>query len=264
MSARSTRKPPNRIVAALAFLISSGGLLGAGATVWVAYLKRSDATPKSDAAVPSQSVYVTGSNNSGVTNTAGRDVINNTYILPESAKPSQQGKVGPGGSRSAPFPAEQYIDRGVHRVAGTFNVAVAVQGLPNSRPLLEAMHRALIARDMSVIPLFREKFRQDGTAQRLFGGDAGLAANLKLRDYVDGVLLAEFRFVGPAQLVQDGVYIREAVLEVHAIDPSSGEIRKVLEIREKGGGASAESSSENALTRLEEEVQNNIAGWIWV
>src|SRR5262249_55144829 len=155
-------------------------------------------------------------NNSQV---AGRDVINN-YIMPDSAKTSSQGK-GQGAGRPA-FPTEQYIDRGVHRVAGTFNVAVAVQGLPNSTPLLEAIHRALIDRDMSVIPLFRAKFQQDGTARRLFGGDAGLAANLKLRDYVDSVLLAEFRFVGPAQLVQGDVYIREAVLEVHAIDPSSG------------------------------------------
>ncbi len=68
----------------------------------------------------------------------------------------------------------------------------------------------------------------------------GLAANLKLRDYVDR-LLAEFHFVGP-RAGSAGTYIREAVLEVHAIDPASGEVRKVLEIREKGGGATAEQS----------------------
>jgi hypothetical protein len=81
---------------------------------------------------------------------------------------------------------------------------------------------------------------------------------------VDSVLLAEFRFAGPAQRDQGGLYIREGVLEVHAIDPSSGEVRKVLEIREKGGGATAEQSSENALTRLEESIENDLSGWNWV
>jgi len=183
-------------------------------------------------------------------------------LFPAAARANTSGETHPPHARA--FPLDEYIDRGVHRVGGSLNVAVAVQGAPNAKALLDALHRALIEREMSVVPLFREKFRQDGTAQRLFGGDAGLAANLKLRDYVDSVLLAEFHFVGPAQAVQGNLYIREAVLEVHAIDPASGEVRKVLEIREKGGGATAEQSSENALTRLEQSIANDMSGWVWV
>jgi hypothetical protein len=167
---------------------------------------------------------------------------------------------------SVASPYERYIDPGVHRVAGTLNVAVALQGLPGfpAGPLKDAVHRALIDRGMTVVPLFRELFMRDGTARRLFAGDASLAAGLKLREHVDSVLLAELRFVGPAQSMGDGLYIREAVLEVHAVDVSSGEIRKVLEIRGKGGGANEELSSINAVDRLQEQVEANIAGWVWV
>jgi hypothetical protein len=264
------------------WLIGSGGLLATAATILVAFITRGDATPPSPATPPpsaGQAISVQGNGNhtsnsstsdshdihGPVSNSqiVGRDVNNTTNIniSPDALKALTQGQARPGTKSIRP---EDYIDRGVHRVSGSLNVAVVVQGAADTAPLLSAMHRALIDRDMAVVPLFREKFRRDGTAQRLFAGDAALATSLKLRDYVDSVLLAEFRFAGPAQHVQGGLYIREGVLEVHAIDPSSGEVRKVLEIREKGGGSTAEQSSENALTRLEESIENDISGWIWV
>jgi hypothetical protein len=195
---------------------------------------------------------------------------------PSSISPHKEPVVGPGAtdesrqksqqsrSKARAFPLDDYIDRNVHRIAGSLNVAVAIQGLPSSSSVAAALRRALSGRGMAELPLFKEKFRQDGTAQRLFAGSAALAGDLKLREFVDSVLLAEFRFVGPAQAVEGGLFIREAVLEVHAIDPSSGEVRKIQEIREKGGGATAELSSENAVTRLEEAVEGNISEWIWV
>lgn len=199
------------------------------------------------------------SNNNNVTNNNSHNTTN-INITPEALRSltNAQDRL-----RTKAFPVEDYIDRSVHRVAGSLNVAVAVQGLPDSGRMLDAMHHALLQREMAVIPLFRAKFRQDGTARRLFAGDAALAANLRLREFVDSVLLAEFHFAGPAQLVEDNMYIREAVLEVRAIDPSSGEIRKTLAIREKGGGPTAEQSSENALTRLEQSIEDNISGWNW-
>ena len=127
-----------------------------------------------------------------------------------------------------------------------------------------AMHRALVERvDMNVVPLFREQFRQDGI-ERLFNGDASLAKRLKLREHCESVLLGVLRFVGPAQQVGTDLYMREVVLEVRAVDPATGRVLKSLEIREKGGGASAELSSVNAITRLEQQVQANISEWSWV
>jgi hypothetical protein len=168
--------------------------------------------------------------------------------------------------RRSPSDYERYINASAPRVAGTLNVALALRGLPGHSPgsLEGAMQRALIDRGMSVIPLFRESFQKEGLERRLFLGDATLAGALKLREHIDSVLVGELRFVGPAQLVSDGLYVREAVLEVHAIDPASGRVMHTLEIREKGGGANAELSSVNALERLEEKVQASISEWTWV
>jgi hypothetical protein len=158
---------------------------------------------------------------------------------------------------------DKYIDSHAYRVAGKLNVAVAVHSLPgfDAAPLEGAMRRALNERGFSVIPIFRERFETDGTGQRLFDGDPSLATRLKLQKHCDSLLLGTLRFVGPAQAVEGGLYIREAVLDIHAIDPSSGEVLHSLEIREKGGGANAELSTVNALSRLEEKVANSISEW---
>lgn len=165
----------------------------------------------------------------------------------------------------APDLSRKYIDSAVQRVAGTMNVAVSFIGLTDQAAdvLDEAMQRALGERGMSVIPLFRTAFSADGANRRLFDGDAALASALKLKDHVDSVLIGELRYNGPAQVV-NGLYLREVVLEVHAIDPSSGEVRKRLQVRGKGGGANEELSSQNAIDRLEQEVETNISEWIWI
>jgi hypothetical protein len=165
----------------------------------------------------------------------------------------------------APSYSERYIDPKVYRVASSLNVAIAVQGLSHSdiAPLEGVIRTALQGRGYSVVPIFRESFRTDGLGQRLFDGDPSLASRLKLQQHCDALVLGALRFVGPAQAVGGGLYIREVVLDVRKIDPASGQPGPSLEIREKGGGASAELSTINALSRLEDKVEASISEWSW-
>jgi hypothetical protein len=126
------------------------------------------------------------------------------------------------------------------------------------------MQSALRDRDLAIVPIFRERFRSDGLQKRLFNGDPSLVTSLKLQQHCDSVLIGVLRFVGPAQLVDGGFFIREAVLDVHAIDPVTGRVKESLEISEKGGGASAELSTVNAIARLKEKVEASISEWSWV
>jgi len=86
---------------------------------------------------------------------------------------------------------------------------------------------------------------------------------LKLQNYCDWVLLGVLRFVGPAQQVAGGLYIREVVLDIHSIDPLSGDVGRALEIREKGGGTSEQLSTQNALDRLQNSVETSVKEWTW-
>jgi hypothetical protein len=160
---------------------------------------------------------------------------------------------------------EKYIDPRASRQAGKMNVAISIQGGAGEElaPLEEAMRQGLIEGGNSVIPLFRDRFRIDGIGTRLFDGDPTLAGKLKLRDHCDALLLGSLRFVGPAQEVASGLYVREIVLDVHQIDPVSGQIGKSLEIREKGGGSDAQLSTINALSRLKDKIETSISEWTW-
>jgi hypothetical protein len=163
------------------------------------------------------------------------------------------------------FQLAKYVNTGAARIAGSLNVAISVRELSgtNTAPLEAAIRRALDNRGYSVIPLFREAFQRDGLAQQLLDGDPSIANRLKLQQYCDAVLLGVVRFVGPAQAVAGGMYIREAVLDIHEIDPLSGHLGPALEIREKGGGTNERLSTENALDRLENEVATSLREWSW-
>lgn len=230
---------------------------------------------------------VHGNNNGNVTdsdngnnsvNNAGGDIVNGD-------KTSTSQRISAGTSinipRAEPAPAKvetpsrptasisdykKYIDSNVHRVAGTTNVAIVLRGLPGFPPdaLESAVQRALRERGFRIAPIFRNQFREDEAELRLFSGDVSFANRLKLQEHCDSVLLGVLRFVGPAQVVDGGMFIREAVLEIRALDPSTGRVIDSLEISEKGGGATAELSAINAVSRLKESVIANISGWSWV
>jgi hypothetical protein len=129
--------------------------------------------------------------------------------------------------------------------------------------LEDALREALSKRGFSVIPFFREPFKHEGLAQKLYDGDPELAGRLMLRQHCDSVLLGVLRFSGPAENV-DGLYIREAVLDIHAIDPATGQVVNALKLRQKGGGSTAELSTVNAMIRLEEEVETSLSEWSWI
>ena len=77
------------------------------------------------------------------------------------------------------------------------------------------------------------------------------------------MLIGVLRFVGPAQQISGGLYIREVELDIHTVDPLSGDVGQALEIREKGGGASEQLSTENALDRLRNSVESSVKEWTW-
>lgn len=169
------------------------------------------------------------------------------------------------GEHVSSFRLEKYVDVRAARVAGATNVAVAVHrgAGPNSAPLEDALHEALRRRGFSVIPFFREPFKRDGLVEKLYNGDPELAGRLTLRKHCDSVLLGVLRFSGPAENV-DGLYVREAVLDIRAIDPGTGQVVNSLEIRQKGGGSTAELSTVNAMIRLEEQVEASLSEWSWI
>lgn len=228
---------------------------------------------KNDAPPPSlPTININSGNNSG--NNAGGDIINgNNATTRQSISadttlniPKVEVKI-----KETPRPAvvsdyKKYIDSNVQRVAGTTNVAIALRGLPGFPPgaLESAVQRALRERGFRIVPIFRNQFREDEAELRLFNGDASFANRLKLQEHCDSVLLGVLRFGGPAQAVEGGMYIREVVLEIRALDPSTGLVIDSLEISEKGGGSTAELSAINAVSRLKESVIANISGWSWV
>jgi len=163
------------------------------------------------------------------------------------------------------FESRKYLNTTVSRIAGKVSVAISLQGSAGSdtAPFEAAMRRALDQRGYQVIPVFRTEFQHAGLGQQLFSGDPALAMRLKLQNYCDWVLLGVLRFVGPAQQVAGGLYIREVVLDIHSIDPLSGDVGRALEIREKGGGTSEQLSTQNALDRLQNSVETSVKEWTW-
>lgn len=230
--------------------------------------------PKSDAPPTlAPTININSGNNSG--NNAAGDIVNgNNAATRQSISadtavniPQLEPKVKePSRPAAAVSDYKKYIDSNVHRVAGTTNVAIALRGLPGFPPgaLESAVQRALRERGFRIVPIFRNQFREDEAELRLFNGDASFANRLKLQEHCDSVLLGVLRFGGPAQVVDGGMYIREAVLEIRALDPSTGLVIDSLEISEKGGGTTAELSAINAVSRLKESVIANISGWSWV
>lgn len=199
------------------------------------------------------------SNNSGNSGI----VINGNVTL--SGGTLQRNAPGNTGEHVSSFKLEKYVDVRAARVAGATNVAIALhRGTgPNSAPLEDALRQTLSKRGFSVIPFFREPFRREGLVEKLYGGDPELAGQLMLRRHCDSVLLGVLRFSGPAENV-DGLYFREAVLDIHAIDPGTGQVVSSLEIRQKGGGSTAELSTVNAMIRLEEAVEASLSEWSWI
>jgi hypothetical protein len=164
-----------------------------------------------------------------------------------------------------PSDYDKYIDPRAPQQAGKMNVAISIQGGATEElaPLEDAMRQGLIDGGSSVTPIFRERFRIDGIGMRLFDGNPTLVSNLKLRKHCNALLIGSLRFVGPAQAVSGGFYVREIVLDVHQIDPVSGQVNKSLEIREKGGGSDAQQSTTNALTRLKDKIETSLSEWTW-
>jgi hypothetical protein len=230
---------------------------------------------KNDAA-PTPAINITNTN--GDNNKTGGDIVNgdktvtrqgistDTSVNIPSAAPAPTKVKEPSRPAAAVSDYKKYIDSNVHRMAGTTNVAIALRGLPGFPPgaLESAVQRALRERGFRIVPIFRNQFREDEAELRLFNGDASFANRLKLREHCDRVLLGVLRFAGPAQVVDGGLYIREAVLEIRALDPSTGLVVDSLEISEKGGGTTAELSAIDAVSRLKESVLANISGWSWV
>ena len=163
------------------------------------------------------------------------------------------------------FDAAKYINVGTSRIGGKLNVAVAVQGLSDSdtRPLEIAMRSALDSRGYRVVSIFTTEFKHAGMGQQLYDGDPSLVGRLGLQRYCDVVLVGVLRFVGPAQNVAPGMFIREAVFDIRPIDPVSGSIGAPLEVSEKGGGTSEQLSTENALDRLKNSVESSVREWSW-
>lgn len=256
------------------WIVAVSTLVTGAAAVITLIVSRSPADSPPPAALPqvivnnsngSNNGNVTNSHNGGnVSNHAGRDIVNGNNTsnlsvdLPKPAAATTKVK--------EVSDYKKYIDSNVHRMAGTTNVAIALRGLPGFPPgaLESAVQRALRERGFRIVPIFRNQFREDEAELRLFNGDASFAHRLKLHDHCDSVLVGVLRFGGPAQVVDGGLYIREAVLEIHAVDPSTGLVIDSLEISEKGGGATAELSAINAVSRLKESVIANISGWSWV
>ena len=163
------------------------------------------------------------------------------------------------------FDAAKYINAGTSRIGGKLNVAVSVQGLSDSdtRPLEIAIRSALDSRGYRIVSIFTTEFQHAGMGQLLYDGDPSLVGRLGLRRYCDVVLVGVLRFVGPAQHVAPGMFIREAVLDIRPIDPVSGSIGTPLEVSEKGGGTSEQLSTENALDRLKNSVESSVREWSW-
>jgi len=163
------------------------------------------------------------------------------------------------------FDAAKYINVGTSRIGGKLNVAVSVQGLADSdtRPLEIAIRSALDSRGYRIVSIFTTEFQHAGLGQRLYDGDPSLVGQLGLKRYCDVVLVGVLRFVGPAQGVAPGMFIREAVLDIRPINPVSGSIGTPLEVNEKGGGASEQLSTENALDRLKNSVESSVREWSW-
>jgi ribosomal protein S11 len=238
--------------------LAAMGTLAAAVIAFGAFLL---SMTKNDVA-PAPAITITNTNNAAT----HQDISGSTSLTIPNVAPAATKAREPSSPTAAVSDYKKYIDSNVHRLAGTTNVAIALRGLPGFPPgaLESAVQRALRERGFRIVPIFRNQFREDEAELRLFNGDASFASRLKLQEHCDSVLLGVLRFAGPAQAVDGGMYIREAVLEIRALDPSTGLVIDSLEISEKGGGTTAELSAIAALSRLKESVLANISGWSWV
>lgn len=161
---------------------------------------------------------------------------------------------------------DRYIDRAASGVAGKTNVALHIID-----PIIDANGRAMLPiegaaqsvlreRGVHVVPLFRQRFAQDGLDRELFRGSTSLASKLQLNKHCDSVLLGVVRIEGPPRSVQ-GLVITEAAFSLRKISAADGTVGGEWIIREKGGGADAESSAANALRRLEDSIRTQMAEW---
>lgn len=185
-------------------------------------------------------------------------------FLPDApAKPARSAATRP---QPDDFELARYVNTSATKIHGKLNVAISIEGLADTDdfPVEMAIGRALTHKGgYQVIPVFRTEFQRAGLGQKLFAGDSALVTRLRLQRYCDAVVLGVLRFAAPAQQVGDKFYIREIVLDVRVIDPLSGTIEQMPEIREKGGGATPQLSTENALDRLGNSVEDSVKEWSW-
>jgi hypothetical protein len=164
----------------------------------------------------------------------------------------------------APAYNEKYIDTDVVRAEDKPNFSVFVR-LPEPsplNPLQSAVQRSLRQRGDNVVSIFREPFAKEDLDIQLFQGNPTLAKRLQLRKYCDRVLLGVVTFRGPPQdQNHSGLYMREAILNLHAIAPDTGEVLDDIEITAIGRGLDADASTRDALQALEGNIEERVRGW---
>lgn len=159
---------------------------------------------------------------------------------------------------------QKYIDAGARAERGkvTYSVLIRAPHESSVNALQDAVQRAVRSRGIHVLSLFRSQFSRDELDLQLFPGNAALAERLELHKHCDVVILGIGGFSGPAQN-QDmsGLYMREAVLNLHAIAAKTGEQLGSLKVTAKGRGLDPDSSSVDAMQKLEQRVEEQVTGW---
>lgn len=168
--------------------------------------------------------------------------------------------------KKLPAPAynEKYINTGAVRAEDkpNFSVFVRLPELSPLNPLQSAVQRSLRQRGDNVVSIFREPFAKEDLDLQLFQGNPTLAKRLELRKYCDMVLLGVVTFRGPPQdQNHSGLYMREAILNLHAIAPDTGEVLDDIEITAKGRGLDADASTRDALQALEGSIEERVREW---
>jgi hypothetical protein len=159
---------------------------------------------------------------------------------------------------------EKYINTDAVRAKDKPNISVFVR-LPEPSPLnalQNAVQRSLRQRGDNVVSIFREPFAKEDLDIQLFQGNPTLAKRLELRKYCDMVLLGLVTFRGPPQdQNHSGLYMREAILNLHAISADTGEVLDDIEITAKGRGLDADASTGDALQALEGNIEEKVREW---
>jgi len=156
---------------------------------------------------------------------------------------------------------EKYLDTNAVPAKDRTNLSVFVRlPVPSQINTVQGvLQRSLRERGDNVIALFRDAFSSENLDLQLFEGNPTLAKRLELRKYCDKVLLGVVRFAGPAEnQSHSGLYMREAILNLHAIAADTGELLEDIEISAKGRGPDEDASTRDALRALEGSIEERI------